>query len=225
MSGASGVVILLRHGETDWNAGGRFTGWVDVPLSVEGEKQARQCGRELLATGPLPDVAHTSLLRRSVMTASLVLDEADRHWIPVRRDWRLNERHYGALQGRSKAQVLDEVGRDQYMAWRRSQHTAPPPIADGDEFHQAGDPRYAALGAALPRSESLGDVTARLVPYWESAIVPDLRAGRTVLVVAHGNLLRALLRHLRGLSDEAVAALDIPICVPMPLDLHLDGPN
>ncbi|HEY3609433.1 MAG TPA: 2,3-bisphosphoglycerate-dependent phosphoglycerate mutase, partial [Pseudonocardiaceae bacterium] len=196
-----GTLVLLRHGESVWNAENLFTGWVDVPLSDKGESEARRGGELLAETGLLPDLVHTSVLRRAIATANIALDRCDRHWIPVRRDWRLNERHYGALQGKNKKQTLERYGEDQYMLWRRSYDTPPPPIDPADEYSQSGDPRYASLGANLPRTECLADVVARLLPYWTQAIVPDLRAGATVLLAAHGNSLRALVKHLDGVSD------------------------
>ncbi|GAB2656411.1 phosphoglyceromutase [Saccharopolyspora gloriosae] len=214
-----GTLVLLRHGESTWNAENLFTGWVDVPLSEKGTTEARRGGELLRETGVLPDVLHTSLLRRAITTANIALDGADRHWIPVRRDWRLNERHYGALQGKNKKQTLDEYGEEQFMLWRRSYDTPPPEIEPTDEFSQEGDPRYADLGADMPRTECLKDVVARLLPYWENAIVPDLRAGRTVLVAAHGNSLRALVKHLDGISDEEIAGLNIPTGIPLRYDL------
>ncbi|WP_243790259.1 phosphoglyceromutase [Saccharopolyspora gloriosae] len=214
-----GTLVLLRHGESTWNAENLFTGWVDVPLSEKGTTEARRGGELLRETGVLPDVLHTSLLRRAITTANIALDGADRHWIPVRRDWRLNERHYGALQGKNKKQTLDEYGEEQFMLWRRSYDTPPPEIEPADEFSQEGDPRYADLGADMPRTECLKDVVTRLLPYWESAIVPDLRAGRTVLVAAHGNSLRALVKHLDGISDAEIAGLNIPTGIPLRYDL------
>jgi 2,3-bisphosphoglycerate-dependent phosphoglycerate mutase len=217
--GDVGTLVLLRHGQSTWNAENLFTGWVDVPLSEQGEAEARRGGRLLTDAGLLPDVVHTSLLRRAVSTANLALDTADRHWIPVRRDWRLNERHYGALQGKNKKQTLEEFGEEQFMLWRRSYDTPPPPIAPGDECGQDTDPRYGGLGDALPRTECLKDVVERMLPYWESAIVPDLRTGRTVLVAAHGNSLRALVKHLDEISDEDIAGLNIPTGIPLRYDL------
>ncbi|MER7082841.1 phosphoglycerate mutase [Saccharopolyspora kobensis] len=213
------TLVLLRHGESTWNAENLFTGWVDVPLSEKGEAEAKRGGELLREAGALPDVLHTSLLRRAISTANMALDVADRHWIPVRRDWRLNERHYGALQGKNKKQTLETYGEEQFMLWRRSYDTPPPEIELGSEFSQDADPRYADLGADLPRTECLKDVVARLLPYWESAIVPDLRAGRTVLVAAHGNSLRALVKHLDGISDDAIAGLNIPTGIPLRYDL------
>jgi 2,3-bisphosphoglycerate-dependent phosphoglycerate mutase len=218
MSGL-GTLVLLRHGESVWNAENLFTGWVDVPLSAKGEAEASRGGELLRDAELLPDVVHTSVLRRAISTANISLDTCDRHWIPVRRDWRLNERHYGALQGKNKKQTLETYGEEQFMLWRRSYDIPPPPIEAGDEFSQDGDPRYAGLGDDLPRTECLKDVVARLLPYWDSAIVPDLRAGRTVLVAAHGNSLRALVKHLDGVSDEAIAKLNIPTGIPLRYDL------
>jgi 2,3-bisphosphoglycerate-dependent phosphoglycerate mutase len=208
-------LVLLRHGESEWNAKGLFTGWVDVALSAKGEAEARRAGELLAEAEVLPDVVHTSLLRRAISTANLTLDVCDRHWIDVRRDWRLNERHYGALQGKNKNQVREKFGDEQFMLWRRSYDTPPPPIEPGSEFSQDGDPRYAALGDALPRTECLKDVVARMLPYWETAVVPDLRAGRAVLLAAHGNSLRALVKHLDGISDSEIAGLDIPTGIPL----------
>ncbi|ODT99538.1 MAG: phosphoglyceromutase [Pseudonocardia sp. SCN 72-86] len=219
---AMGTLVLLRHGQSVWNAENLFTGWVDVALSALGEDEARRGGELLVENDLLPDVVHTSLLRRAIATANLALDAADRHWIPVHRDWRLNERHYGALQGKGKKSTLAEFGEEQFMLWRRSFDVPPPPIEDGDEFSQDGDPRYAGLGDAMPRSECLADVVARFLPYWDEAIVPDLRAGKTVLVTAHGNSLRALVKHLDGMSDDDVVDLNIPTGIPLRYDLDGD---
>ncbi|HJQ46805.1 MAG TPA: phosphoglyceromutase [Amycolatopsis sp.] len=217
-----GTLVLIRHGQSTWNAENLFTGWVDVPLSAQGEAEARHGGELLAEAGLLPDVVHTSLLRRAISTANLALDVADRHWIDVRRSWRLNERHYGALQGKDKKQVRDEYGEDQFMLWRRSYDVPPPPIERGSEFSQDADARYADLGADLALTECLKDVVARLLPYWDSAIVPDLRAGKNVLVAAHGNSLRALVKHLDGISDEEIAGLNIPTGIPLRYDLTDD---
>ncbi|MBA0124588.1 phosphoglyceromutase [Haloechinothrix sp. YIM 98757] len=217
--GDVGTLVLLRHGESTWNAENLFTGWVDVPLSERGEGEARRGGELLAESGLLPDVVHTSLLRRAISTANIALDVAGRHWIDVRRDWRLNERHYGALQGKDKKQTLEEFGEEQFMLWRRSYDTPPPPIEKGSEFSQDTDPRYAGIGDDAPLTECLADVVARLVPYWESAIVPDLRAGRTVLVAAHGNSLRALVKHLDGISEADIVGLNIPTGIPLRYDL------
>jgi 2,3-bisphosphoglycerate-dependent phosphoglycerate mutase len=213
------TLVLLRHGESDWNAKNLFTGWVDVPLSEKGRTEAETGGRLLTEAGLLPDVVHTSLLRRAISTANLALDAADRHWIPVKRSWRLNERHYGALQGKNKKQTLEQFGEEQFRLWRRSYDVPPPPLEDGAEWSQAGDPRYADLGDDLPRTECLKDVVVRMLPYWDAEIVPDLRAGRTVLVAAHGNSLRALVKHLDGIGDEEIAGLNIPTGIPLLYEL------
>ncbi|GAB3490825.1 phosphoglyceromutase [Flexivirga sp.] len=216
------TLVLLRHGESEWNAKNLFTGWVDVPLSDKGRAEAVHGGQLIADGGVLPDVVHTSLLRRAISTAALALDTADRHWIPVRRSWRLNERHYGALQGKDKKATLEQFGEEQFMTWRRSFDVPPPPIEQGSEFSQAGDPRYADLGDELPATECLKDVIARFLPYWEQAIVPDLRDGRTVLVAAHGNSLRALVKHLDGISDDDIVGLNIPTGQPLVYRLDED---
>ena len=213
------TLILLRHGESEWNQKNLFTGWVDVDLTAAGESEGRRAGELLTQHALLPDVVHTSLLRRAIRTANIALDVADRHWIPVRRSWRLNERHYGALQGKDKAAVLAEFGEEQFMQWRRSYDTPPPPLPDDDEFSQVADPRYADLLETVPRTECLADVVDRMLPYWFDAIVPDLRRGQTVLVAAHGNSLRALIKYLDGMSDEAVVALNVPTGIPLHYDL------
>jgi 2,3-bisphosphoglycerate-dependent phosphoglycerate mutase len=218
-----GTLVLLRHGESEWNAKNLFTGWVDVDLSARGEAEARRGGELLREHGLLPDVVHTSLLLRAIRTAELALRAADRQWIPARRSWRLNERHYGALQAKNKKQTLETYGEEQFMLWRRSYDVPPPPIPDGDEYSQVGDPRYATLPDELvPRSECLKDVLIRTLPYWYDAIVPDLADGRTVLVAAHGNSLRALVKHLDGISDEDIAGLNIPTGIPLRYDF-VDG--
>lgn len=213
------TLVLLRHGQSTWNAENLFTGWVDVPLSETGEQEARRGGELLREAGLLPDVVHTSLLRRAISTANIALDACDRHWIPVRRSWRLNERHYGALQGKNKKETLETFGEEQFMLWRRSYDVPPPPIEPGSEYAQDGDPRYADLGSEMPRTECLADVVARLLPYWEEAIVPDLRAGHVVLVAAHGNSLRALVKHLDQISDTDIVGLNIPTGIPLRYDL------
>jgi 2,3-bisphosphoglycerate-dependent phosphoglycerate mutase len=213
------TLILLRHGESDWNQKNLFTGWVDVDLTANGESEARRGGELLTAAGVLPDVVHTSLLRRAIRTANIGLASADRQWIPVKRSWRLNERHYGALQGKDKAAVRDEFGDEQFMLWRRSYDIPPPPLPADDEFSQVGDPRYANLLETVPRTECLADVVDRLLPYWYDEIVPDLTLGKTVLIAAHGNSLRALIKHLDGLSDEAVVALNVPTGIPLRYEL------
>jgi 2,3-bisphosphoglycerate-dependent phosphoglycerate mutase len=216
-------LILLRHGESEWNAKNLFTGWVDVRLSAKGEQEAKRGGELLKERGLLPDLVHTSVLRRAIATANLALDACDRHWIPVRRSWRLNERHYGALQGKDKAQTLATYGEEQFKLWRRSYDVPPPAISDDDPNSQAQDARYSDLGNEMPKSECLKDVVARMLPYWESAIVPDLKAGATVLVAAHGNSLRALVKNLDGISDSEIAELNIPTGIPLHyvLDVNL----
>ena len=211
------TLVLLRHGESEWNAKNLFTGWVDVALSEKGVEEAKRGGALLKEAGVSPDVVHTSLLRRAISTANLALDVADLHWIPVKRSWRLNERHYGALQGKDKKQTLEEFGEEQFMLWRRSYDVPPPEIELGSEFSQDADPRYA--DAPVIRTEALKLVLERALPYWESEIVPDLRTGRTVLVAAHGNSLRALVKHLDGVSDEAIAGLNIPTGIPLVYEL------
>ncbi|MEW2481960.1 phosphoglyceromutase [Mycobacterium sp. NPDC051198] len=212
------TLILLRHGESDWNQKNLFTGWVDVDLTDKGRTEAVRGGQLLVENDVLPDVVYTSLLRRAITTANLALDAADRHWIPVHRDWRLNERHYGALQGLDKAATKEKYGEEQFMAWRRSYDTPPPAIEKGSEFSQDADPRYADIGGG-PLTECLKDVVTRFVPYYEATIVPDLKAGKTVLIAAHGNSLRALVKYLDGMSDEEVVGLNIPTGIPLRYDL------
>ncbi|HEY7042150.1 MAG TPA: phosphoglyceromutase [Nocardioidaceae bacterium] len=213
-------LLLVRHGESEWNAKNLFTGWVDVALSEQGRGEAVRAAELIAERDIVPDVLHTSVLRRAIATAQICLDEIDRHWIPVRRSWRLNERHYGALQGKDKKATLEEYGEEQFMLWRRSYDTPPPEIADDDEFSQAGDPKYAALPPELrPRTECLKDVVERMLPFWYDAIVPDLLTGQTVMVAAHGNSLRALVKHLDDMSDEAVVGLNIPTGIPLLYDL------
>nr|MBA3233249.1 phosphoglyceromutase [Propionibacteriales bacterium] len=216
MTAAPYRLVLLRHGESEWNAAGLFTGWVDVPLSDKGRTEAVRGGAQLMERELVPDVLHTSVLRRAISTAELCLDAADRPWIPVRRSWRLNERHYGALQGKDKKATLEEYGEEQFMLWRRSYDTPPPAIDSDDEHSQFGDPRYAALPPeARPRTECLSDVVDRMLPYWYDAIVPDVRTGATVLVGAHGNSLRALVKHLDQMSPDDVVGLNIPTGIPL----------
>ncbi len=213
---AAYTLILLRHGESEWNAKNLFTGWVDVGLTEKGETEAARGGRLLTEAGLLPDVVHTSVQRRAIRTAEIALDAAERHWIPVRRSWRLNERHYGALQGKDKKATLEAYGEEQFMLWRRSYDVPPPPIPDDDEYAQTNDPRYAALAPEQrPSTECLKDVVDRLLPYWYDGIVPDLREGRTVLVAAHGNSLRATVKHLDGMDEQAVVGLNIPTGIPL----------
>ena len=210
-----GTLVLLRHGESEWNAKNLFTGWVDVALSEKGRGEAARGGELMADAGLLPDVVHTSVMRRAIRTCELALHAADRHWITVRRSWRLNERHYGALQGKNKKQTLEEFGEEQFMLWRRSYDVPPPPLEDGAQWSQAGDPRYADLGEQMPRTECLKDVVARMLPYWESDVVPDLRSDRTVLLAAHGNSLRALVKYLDDISDADIAGLNIPTGIPL----------
>jgi 2,3-bisphosphoglycerate-dependent phosphoglycerate mutase len=210
------TLVLLRHGESDWNAKNLFTGWVDVGLTEKGRLEAVRGGSLLTEHGLQPDLLHTSVLRRAIQTADLALDVCDRLWVPVRRSWRLNERHYGALQGKDKKATSEQYGEEQFMLWRRSYDTPPPPIEDNDEFSQVGDPRYATLPPEVqPRTECLADVVARMLPYWYDAIVPDLRTGQVVLIAAHGNSLRALVKHLDGMSEDAVVGLNIPTGIPL----------
>lgn len=217
------TLVLLRHGESDWNAKNLFTGWVDVALTDKGRTEAARGGELMAAAGVLPDVLHTSLLRRAIRTAELALDTCERHWIPVRRSWRLNERHYGALQGKDKKATMQEYGEEQFMLWRRSYDTPPPPLDDDNEWSQIGDPRYDDLPEEImPRTECLADVIDRLLPYWYDAVVPDLRARRTVCVAAHGNSLRAMLKHLDGMSEEDVVGLNIPTGIPLVYRLDAD---
>ncbi|HEY3200238.1 MAG TPA: phosphoglyceromutase [Actinomycetes bacterium] len=217
------TLVLLRHGESEWNAKNLFTGWVDVDLSVKGEAEAARGGDLLADLQLLPDVVHTSVLRRATRTADITLNRCDRHWIPVRRSWRLNERHYGALQGKNKAQTLEKFGEEQFMLWRRSYDVPPPVLPEDDEFSQFFDPKYADLPPeARPRTECLADVVRRMLPYWYDGIVPDLRARRVVLVAAHGNSLRALVKHLDGISDAAIAGLNIPTGIPLLYELDAE---
>jgi 2,3-bisphosphoglycerate-dependent phosphoglycerate mutase len=209
------TLILLRHGESEWNAKNLFTGWVDVSLSQKGVEEAKRGGQLLKEKKLLPDIVHTSLLRRAIDTSQLALDTCDRMWIPVRRSWRLNERHYGALQGKDKKETLAQYGEEQFKLWRRSYDVPPPPIDDADPYSQANDPRYAEIGSSVPKTECLKDVVARMLPYWEESIVPDLRTGKRILVTAHGNSLRALVKHLDGISDGDIAELNIPTGIPL----------
>lgn len=219
------TLILLRHGESEWNEKNLFTGWVDVDLTPKGVAEAIRGGELIKQAGLTPDVLFTSLLKRAVKTSQLALDSCDRFWIPVVRNWRLNERHYGALQGKDKAQTLAEYGEEQFMLWRRSYDTPPPAIDPTSEFAQNSDPRYSALPPeTIPTTECLADVVTRLIPFWEDVIVAEhLRRNETVLVVAHGNSLRALVKHLDGISDSDIAGLNIPTGIPLVyrLDAHL----
>lgn len=214
------TLVLLRHGQSDWNAKNLFTGWWDVDLTSTGEAEARRGGEMLAESGLLPDVVHTSVLTRAIRTANLALETAGRSWAPVRRSWRLNERHYGDLQGKDKAQTRARFGDDNFMLWRRSYDTPPPPIAPDNAFDTSADSRYAALAPdAVPQTECLADVVVRLLPYWYDAIVPDLRTGGTVLVVAHGNSLRAMVKHLDRIADADIAELNIPTGNPLVYEL------
>ncbi len=218
-----GTLVLLRHGQSTWNLENLFTGWHDVPLSELGESEAKEAGRLMAEAGLAPDVVHTSVLIRAIQTADITLAEMGRSWIPVRRSWRLNERHYGALQGLNKKETTGRYGEAKVKVWRRSYDVRPPGLESTDERHPAHDPRYAALPPELlPKSECLKDVVERMLPYWYDAIVPDLIAHRCVLVSAHGNSLRALVKHLDGLSDQEVVDLDIPTGVPRVYELDSD---
>jgi 2,3-bisphosphoglycerate-dependent phosphoglycerate mutase len=214
------TLVLLRHGESEWNSKGLFTGWVDVGLSETGAQEAATGGKLLAQSGLRPSVLHTSVLTRAIQTANIALEEAGLLWMPVKRSWRLNERHYGALQGKDKARTRQEFGDEQFMLWRRSYDVPPPPLPDDDPLSAVRDPRYATLPPELvPRTECLKDVLHRMLPYWYDGIVPDLAAGVAVLVVAHGNSLRALVKHLDGISDDDIAGLNIPTGIPLVYEL------
>ncbi|MCR2784049.1 MULTISPECIES: phosphoglyceromutase [unclassified Microbacterium] len=216
------TLILLRHGQSEWNELNLFTGWVDVRLTAQGKAEAQRGGELMAEAGLLPDILHTSVLSRAIQTADIALDAADRLWIPVKRSWRLNERHYGALQGKDKAQTLAEFGQEQFMLWRRSFDVPPPPLSADSEFSQANDPRYVGIDGDIPDTESLKLVIDRLLPYWHDEIVPDLQTGKTVLVTAHGNSLRGLVKHLEGISDDDIAQLNIPTGIPLVYRLGAD---
>lgn len=216
------TLILLRHGNSEWNAKNLFTGWVDVRLTEQGRAEAKRAGELLLEADLLPDILYTSRLTRAIQTADIALEEADRLWIDVKRSWRLNERHYGALQGKDKAQTLEQYGPEQFQTWRRSFDVPPPPLDDDSEFSQAHDKRYAELGIDAPRTESLALVIERMLPYWHSDITESLAAGDVTLVVAHGNSLRALVKHLDGISDDEIAELNIPTGIPLVYELDDD---
>lgn len=214
------TLILLRHGHSDWNAKNLFTGWVDVDLNPQGVDEARRAAVLLSEAGLAPDVSHTSVLKRAIRTSEMVLEGIGRHWIPVQRSWRLNERHYGALQGKDKQATLAEFGEEQFMKWRRSYNEPPPALDDSSEFSQVNDPRYAQLpDELLPRTECLADVLHRMLPYWYDAIVPDLLNHRQVLVTAHGNSLRALVKHLDDIAEEDIVGLNIPTGIPLLYEL------
>jgi 2,3-bisphosphoglycerate-dependent phosphoglycerate mutase len=213
-------IVFLRHGESAWNRENRFTGWTDVDLSATGVDEARAAGRLLKAQGLAFDIAYTSVLKRAIRTLWLALEEMDRMWLPVENSWRLNERHYGALQGLDKAEMAAKFGEAQVLAWRRSYDTPPPALEAGDARDAAGDPRYAGLARAdIPLTECLKDTVARVLPYWNGVIAPAVRAGRRVLVAAHGNSLRALVKHLDGVSDADIVGLNIPTGVPLAYEL------
>jgi len=213
-------LVLLRHGESDWNRENRFTGWTDVDLSEAGRQEARTAGRLLKSGGHRFDIAYTSVLKRAIRTLWIVLDELDLAWLPVEKSWRLNERHYGALQGLNKAEMAAKFGEAQVLAWRRSYDTPPPPLAPGDPRSEARDRRYA--GVRVPAAECLKDTVERVVPYWEGTIAPAVRAGRQVLVAAHGNSLRALVKYLDGVGDAEIVGLNIPTGVPLVYELGED---
>lgn len=212
-------LVLVRHGESEWNALDLFSGWVDVGLNATGEREAARAAELLMERSLEPWVVHTSVLKRSIRTSEIVLAGMDRQWIPVRRSWRLNERHYGALQGKNKGEIRQQFGEEQFMTWRRSYDVPPPPLDPEAEHSQFFDPRYAALPPDVrPRTECLADVVVRMLPWWYDAIVPDLERG-TVLVAAHGNSLRALVKHLDGISDQDIVGVNIPTGVPLLYEL------
>jgi 2,3-bisphosphoglycerate-dependent phosphoglycerate mutase len=213
------TLIILRHGNSTWNQENLFTGWVDVELSDQGRAEAKRAGDLLVASGLKPELVFTSRLKRAIHTAEIALAAADRSWIDVQRDWRLNERHYGALQGKDKAQTLAQYGPEMFQTWRRSFDVPPPPIEDTDQYSQANDERYAELGDQVPKTECLKDVLERMLPFWLSDIQPALKSRKTVLVTAHGNSLRALVKHLDGISDEDIAELNIPTGIPLVYEL------
>jgi len=216
-------LVLLRHGESVWNLENRFTGWTNVELTEQGRAEARRAGQQLREAGFAFDIAYTSVLKRANHTLWLALAELDREWIPVEHSWRLNERHYGALQGLNKAETAAEYGEAQVIAWRRSYDVPPPPLADGDERLAIGEARYADLAPdEFPRAECLKDTVARFLPYWHDTIAPTIRAGKSTLIVAHGNSLRALVKYLDDLSDEAIVDLNIPTGIPLVYELDAE---
>jgi 2,3-bisphosphoglycerate-dependent phosphoglycerate mutase len=217
------TLVLLRHGQSEWNLSNQFTGWYDCDLTEQGRSEAAAAAGLLAAAGVLPDLCHTSLQKRAIRTANIVLDGLDRLWLPVRRSWRLNERHYGNLTGLDKAETKKKYGDEQLLAWRRGYATPPPPIEDANPFNPNGLPNWAHLPAELvPKAECLADVVARMLPYWYDGIVPDLQAGHVVLVAAHGNSLRALVKHLDGIGDDEITGLDIPTGQPIVYELGDD---
>jgi 2,3-bisphosphoglycerate-dependent phosphoglycerate mutase len=213
-------LILLRHGESEWNAKNLFTGWVDVELSEKGLLEAARGGQLLKEAGLLPDVLHTSLLKRAINTADIALTNCERTGIPTKRSWRLNERHYGALQGKDKAATLKEYGQEQFQLWRRSFDVPPPAIADDDQYSQKNDPKYSNLGEQLPKTECLKDVVARVIPYLTGEITDDLKSGKTVLITAHGNSIRAIVKFLDAISDADIAGVNIPTGIPLLYELN-----
>ncbi len=217
-----GTLILLRHGQSEWNASNQFTGWVDVRLTDKGREEARRGGEMIKEANLKPSVLYTSLLRRAITTANIALDTADLHWIPVIRNWRLNERHYGALQGLNKAETKEKYGDEQFMAWRRSYDTPPPAIDRDNEYAQFDDQRYADLDE-VPATECLLDVVKRFIPYYQEEIEPRLKRGETVMLAAHGNSLRALVKHLDEISDDDIAGLNIPTGIPLVYRLDSEG--
>lgn len=219
---SNGKLILLRHGQSEWNESNQFTGWVDVNLTAKGEGEAKRGGELLKEQGILPNIVYTSLLRRAIRTANIALNAADRHWIPVVRDWRLNERHYGALQGLNKAETKEKYGDEQFMTWRRSYDTPPPPLDDDSPYSQANDPRYAGVENP-PKTECLKDVEERLIPYFEAEILPRLKNGETVMLAAHGNTLRAMLMYLDGITPEAIAEVNVPTGIPLVYEFDAEG--
>ena len=216
-------LVLLRHGQSQWNLENRFTGWHDVDLTDQGREEAKAAGRVLKENGFVFDKAHTSVLKRAIRTLWIALDELDQMWLPVRRDWRLNERHYGALQGLNKSETAEKHGEEQVLIWRRSYDIPPPALAEDNEHYPGHDPRYANLTSEeLPLTECLKDTVERFLPYWHEAIVPEIKEGQRVIIAAHGNSLRALVQYLDGLSEEAVLKLNIPTGMPLVYELDDD---
>lgn len=218
----NGKLILVRHGQSVWNKSNQFTGWVDVDLTEQGEAEAVNAGTLLKEKNILPDIVYTSLLRRAIRTANITLNAADRHWIPVVRNWRLNERHYGKLQGLNKAEIREQFGEEKFMTWRRSYGTPPPAIDADNEYSQVGDPRYFNL-PEVPLSECLEDVVKRFVPYFTDNILPRAQKGENVMIAAHGNSLRALVKYLDNISEEEIAGLNIPTGMPLVYEIAADG--
>jgi 2,3-bisphosphoglycerate-dependent phosphoglycerate mutase len=210
-------LVLLRHGESTWNRENRFTGWTDVDLSAVGIEEARAAGKLIKAAGLDFDIAFTSVLKRAIRTLWIALDQLDRLWLPVEKTWRLNERHYGALQGLNKAEMAAKFGEEQVLVWRRSYDVPPPELAVDDPRYEANDPRYA--GVSVPRTECLKDTVVRVIPYWSSSMAAAIRGGRRVLIAAHGNSLRALVKHLDGIGDQEIVALNIPTGIPLVYEL------